>query len=182
MQCEVCGKIILRKPLKVTIEGAVMVVCGKCSKLGTVYMEKKSPLFSSQRMITRRIAPPKVYKKKDRHEINETLELIDNFNMRIRKARERLNLAHEDLGRKIGEKVSVLKKIEAGKMTPTNQLAKKLEHTLKIKLLHPPSEIRFQLNLSKRPEITLEKIVHLKRKEDENTKNERHLSSKKISK
>ena len=49
-------------------------------------------------------------------------------------------LTHEELGKKINEKASVLRNLEVGKMAPNNQLASKLEHMLKIKLLVPISE------------------------------------------
>ena len=53
---------------------------------------------------------------------------------KIKVAREKLALTHEELGKKINEKASVLRNLEAGKMAPNNQLASKLEHMLKIKL------------------------------------------------
>lgn len=74
------------------------------------------------------------------HELEMELELVNDFPKQIKRAREKLRLTHEDLGRKIGEKVSVLQKIEIGKMVPDQVLAKKLEHVLRIKLLSPPSE------------------------------------------
>ena len=55
-----------------------------------------------------------------------------------------MGLNHEDLGRKINEKISVLKKLEGGKMTPNNTLARKLEHALRIKLLVPLSRENIQ--------------------------------------
>lgn len=68
------------------------------------------------------------------------LELVNDFPKQIKRAREKLQLTHEDLGRQIGEKVSLLQKIEIGKMVPDQVLAKKLEHILRIKLLSPSSE------------------------------------------
>jgi putative transcription factor len=82
-----------------------------------------------------------------------------------------LELSHEDLGRKIGEKVSVLRKIESGRMTPDLMLVEKLEHTLKIKLLVPPSEPKVpSAALSQPREITLGEVVHLKERKTEVTK------------
>ena len=40
----------------------------------------------------------------------------------------------------IGTKISILRKLETGKMVPDQALAKKLERFLKIILLHTPSE------------------------------------------
>jgi putative transcription factor len=76
-----------------------------------------------------------------------------------------MELSHEDLGRKIGEKVSVLRKIESGKMTPDHRLAEKLQHALKIKLLVPPSEPKVPLTALPQPrEVTLGEVVLLKKK------------------
>jgi putative transcription factor len=98
---------------------------------------------------------PKIYKHrrrthktsvKQQSPFNTQLELIDNFGILIRQARETAGLSHEDLGRKINEKVSQLKKLESNKMIPNHRLAKKLEYTLKIKLLVPLSEEKVSKN------------------------------------
>ena len=169
MQCEVCGRKILGKPVNATIEGAKMIVCGKCAKLGTVYFEEPpSPALRKRRVTTR--PRTKFSLKKQPPKVTETLELVENFSLQIRQAREHLGLNHEDLGRKIGEKVSVLRKIETGKMTPNHQLAGKLEHTLRVKLLVPHSEPKIPPSvLPKLPELTLGKIVHLKKSKRDST-------------
>ena len=66
--------------------------------------------------------------------------MVEGYSSQIRKAREKLGLSHEDLGKKINEKASVLRKLETGKMAPNDMLVTKLEHVLKIKLLAPISE------------------------------------------
>jgi putative transcription factor len=65
---------------------------------------------------------------------------VEDYDVRVRQAREKMGLTHEELGKKINEKVSVLKKIETRKIKPDDRLAAKLEHALKIKLLVPASE------------------------------------------
>ena len=66
-----------------------------------------------------------------------TTELTEGYAGKIRVAREKLALSHEDLGKKINEKASLLKHIETGKVAPNNQLASKLEHALRIQLMVP---------------------------------------------
>jgi len=146
-----------------------MLVCSECAKLGSGYWEAEP-----QRR-TKRMAKPQpklsVYREKQRPTVTETLELVGDFGLRVRQAREGLELSHEDLGRKIGEKVSVLRKIESGKMTPDHILAEKLEHALKIKLLVSPSEPKApSVALSQPREITLGEVVRLKEKKTEATK------------
>ena len=103
-------------------------------------------------------------KKASAPPLSEDLELVENFGPRIREARREAELSHEDLGRKIRERVSVLRKIETGKMTPDHLLAQKLEHTFKIKLLVPPSEPKASPGLLSKPRsVTLGEIVRLKK-------------------
>jgi putative transcription factor len=96
--------------------------------------------------------------------LSDELELVDNYGSLIREARREAGLSHEDLGRKIREKTSVLRKIETGRMTPDHPLAQKLEHALQMQLLVPTSEPRVsRTHLSKPHKPTLGDIVHLKK-------------------
>ena len=78
-------------------------------------------------------------------------------------------LTHEELGKKINEKASVLRNLEAGKMSPNNQLASKLEHMLKIKLLVPISEEKVPPPTSKsaNQELTLGDLIEIDSKDEE---------------
>jgi putative transcription factor len=143
-----------------------MLVCSECAKLGSGYWEAK-PQRRAKR-ITKPQPKLSIHRKKQRPTVTEALELVGDFGLRVRRAREELELSHEDLGRKIGEKVSVLRKIESGKMAPDLMLAEKLEHALKIKLLVPPPEPKApSVALSQPREITLGELVRLKEKKTE---------------
>ena len=127
-----------------------MVVCVKCAKLGSGYWEPTLQRRTKKASPKRQPRLP-VIKIKQRPTVIETLELVGDFGQRVRQAREGLELSHEDLGRKIREKVSVLRKIESGKMVPDLGLAEKLEHTLKIKLRVLVTEPKAQISTSSRP-------------------------------
>jgi putative transcription factor len=87
-----------------------------------------------------------------------------------------MGLSHKYLGKKIGEKVSVLRKIESGKMTPDHKLAAKLEHTLRVKLLVPLSEPKTpSARLSTLSEVTLGDVVSVKKKKTEVTEEREQL-------
>ena len=60
------------------------------------------------------------------------MELAQDYGIRIKKAREKSASTHEDLGRRINEKISVLKKLENQKMKPDDRLVEKLQRALKI--------------------------------------------------
>lgn len=81
-----------------------------------------------------------VQKKKPEAKVQITEEVVEEYHTKIRKAREKLGLSHEELGKRINEKASVIKNLETGKMAPNDMLVTKLEHALKIKLLTPISE------------------------------------------
>lgn len=167
MRCEVCGHRIIGTPYKAIIEGARMLVCEECAKLGSISWKAQPPSSPTRKLAK---PPSKIYiKKQPAPTLTESLELVDGFSSRIRQAREKLGLTHEDLGRKIGEKVSLLRKIETGKMTPNHKLAEKLEHTLKIKLLIPPVEPKAPPSLPPPHEVTLGEIASLKKAKEGET-------------
>jgi putative transcription factor len=160
VQCEVCGRQIFGTPIRAIVEGAKMTVCSECAKLASGYWEPK-PQRRAKKSVKHLRIP--VSRRKPTPSVTETLELVDDFGQRVRQARRGLELSHEDLGRKIREKVSVLRKIESGKMAPDLGLAEKLEHALKIKLRVPPSEPKTQfISLSKPQRATLGDLVLLK--------------------
>ena len=166
MRCEVCGRKIHGKPVRAMIEGAKLTVCSECSKHGTIIWEEPKPV-TVQRLktaMTVKAAPSKGQRGKQQKTAEIPLELVEDFDARIRRAREKLGLTHEDLGRKINEKVSVLKKIETRKIKPDDRLATKLEHALKIKLLMPASEEKVSsltISESSRREPTLGDLIRL---------------------
>jgi putative transcription factor len=107
-------------------------------------------------------------KRKPHANVAVTLELVSDVGQRVRQAREERGMSHEDLGRKTREKVSVLRKIESGKMVPDLGLAEKLEHALKITLRVPAEEPKVQQISSSRPRgTTLGDIIQFKLKGEE---------------
>jgi len=121
MRCEICGKKIIGKPIRVKIEGSIMDVCVDCSKFGKI-----------QRQRTER---PKRPPRRTVKNIEPIYEILEDYNMIIREAREKRGWSREDLAKKINEKVSVIHRIEAARMEPDIKLAKKLEKTLNIRIL-----------------------------------------------
>lgn len=146
------------------IEGANLSVCAKCAKLSSGYWEPK-PQQRPKR--SRQNQPTISYqKRKPRAIVSTTLELVSDVGQRVRHAREEAGMSHEDLGRKTREKVSVLRKIEIGKMVPDLGLAEKLEHTLKITLRVPTEEPKVQSLSSSKPHgTTLGDIIQFQMKD-----------------
>lgn len=136
MPCEMCGR---EAPLRrATIEGTVMSVCGNCVKFGveiaghaTEVTGRSKVVESLQRRETRG-RPRDVYDQME-------MELIADYAQVVRQARLRKGFqTTEELGLRINEKKAVLDKVEAGTLHPADELVKKLERELAIKLMEKP--------------------------------------------
>ena len=166
MRCEVCGRKIHEEPITAMIEGARLTVCVECSKHGKiVYAEPAAPRQGLKKPQT----PATLVQRKPMvADVQITQEITEDYANKIRVAREKLVLTHEELGKKINEKASVLRNLEAGKMAPNNQLASKLEHMLKIKLLVPISQEKgTPLPHSVNEELTLGDLIEFDKKDEE---------------
>jgi putative transcription factor len=169
MRCEVCGRKIHSSPITAVIEGARLTVCVECSKHGKIvtqdeYTPKLKPLGKPSAHI-----PIMAQKKKTEIKVEITQEIIEDYTTKIRQAREKLGLTHEQLGKKINEKTSVIAKLETGKISPNNILATKLEHALKIKLLTPITEEKTPQQTPKTAsrELTLGDLIQFDNKSPE---------------
>ena len=162
MECEICGKPVPENnPIRAKIEGSVMVVCKECSKLGKIQKAPPKPRYVQQKNKKQKDTRNKNYSRRD----EPSEELIEDFSNEVRKARESKDWSREDLGRKINERVSVITRIETGKMTPDIKLTKKLEKTLNIKLLEEVNNVDLnQFINSSSGERTLGNIMKIKRK------------------
>ena len=168
LRCEVCGRRIHDAPNRVVIEGAKMMVCNECAKHGKITWEEQPiPKAAAPSLIQNRgipvQGPIQIKKRAVQAKVDTSQEIVANYSEVIRQARERLGFSHEDLGMKINEKESVLRKIETGKMTPNDQLISKLEHTLKITLLVPVAEEKAVRNAPKAAsrELTMGDFIQL---------------------
>jgi putative transcription factor len=166
VRCEVCGRKIHGTPIRAVIEGARLTVCVECSKHGKIIREEEVEF--GQRTPKKPLTTiPFIHKKKPAQaKVEITQEVVEGYDSKIRQAREKLDLSHEELGKKINEKASVLSKLETGKMTPNNMLVTKLEHALKIKLLVPIKEEKISHGFPKSPnrETTLGDLIRLNKK------------------
>ena len=165
MRCEVCGHKIHDEPITAVIEGARLTVCVECSKHGKIVYDE--PAAPRQAVKKPQAQISMVQRKPMIANVQITQEVTENYANTIRAAREKLGLTHEELGKRINEKASVLRNLEAGKMAPNNQLASKLEHMLKIKLLVPISEEKgTPLPRSASQELTLGDVIEIDKGEE----------------
>jgi len=170
MECEICGKEIYGKAYRSIVDGAKLLVCSECAQFASSSWRPESKKSTpTLRKTPRPMAQLSIARTHPQKATLEELELVEDYGQRIRRGRERLNLTHEDLSRKIGERVSVLQKLETEKMIPDQALAKKLENSLRIKLLEPPPKIsEIDKTFVKSPyDLTLGDVVVVQKKKME---------------
>ncbi|MCD6094959.1 MAG: TIGR00270 family protein [Thermoprotei archaeon] len=159
MECELCGAKIQGRPIKIRLDGVILNVCNACAKRYSKYVIRDSAI---QRSMPR---PRRVVRIRTQPKLRELeYEIVEDFNVRIRKAREELGLTRELLAQELGEKESVIRRIEEGRLVPTIDMARKLERILKIKLLEPAESVSYEKYVKKRggPILTLGDIVVIK--------------------
>lgn len=152
MRCEICGKKVPGKPIRVKIDGSVMQTCKECSKFGKVQKEPPRP--------ARPRTPPRSPRVRE-----PSYEVSEDYNTLIRTAREKKVWSREELAQKINEKASVINRIESGKMIPDIKLARKLERILNITILDRIEDEQLEDTASStRGGTTIGDIAHIKRR------------------
>jgi putative transcription factor len=163
--CEICGYEIVGKPARSLVEGATLIVCQKCASLGT-----QLPGFPNNRIgPPRRVASHTNAPIQRLPKIVEESDVIDEYPNIVKEGRTKLGLSQQDLAFKAKEKITVIQKIEIGKVLPTVRLAKELEHILHVRLLVPADETELPTSKMMRrpssPTVTLGDIALVKNKQ-----------------
>lgn len=112
--CDICGSV---SSMRAVVEGAEVNVCNRCSRYGKLVSQQYGYGQASQRP-----ALPEV-------------ELVNGFGKIITIAREKQGFSRSDLAKKLNMREADLLHFEEGKFKPTEHEAKKLESTLKIRIL-----------------------------------------------
>ncbi|MDI6887469.1 MAG: multiprotein bridging factor aMBF1 [Candidatus Thermoplasmatota archaeon] len=131
MECELCGKVD-KNLVRVVIEGSLLSVCQKCAKFGTASAAIQPKITSAE--LAERLEKRKKFLEEKNIFAEIGYELVDDYGERIRKARLKAGLTPEQLGKLINERRTVITKLEARVMTPDDELIRKLEKALDIKL------------------------------------------------
>ena len=154
LYCEMCGQPIYGKAYRVIIEGAEMILCENCF-----------------RSVKAKLAPPKEEKKakpskqkvlRKRKIVEEVI--VEDYAKRVREARERLGMSRQELGMKVGEHETIIKRIELGRLQPDLELARKLERVLGIQLIKKVEYEEVEGTTTQVPkDLTLGDIVVIRR-------------------
>ena len=145
VQCEMCGKEV-SDPNRVKIEGAELDVCGDCTDFGTEVKTQDTSSTStkystssssgtsssSSSSSSSRSSSSGGGRRSDMFDDME--ELAQDYDDRIRNAREAADLSQEDLAKDLNLKASLIRKLEHGDTLPSDDVQRKLERKLGIDL------------------------------------------------
>jgi len=134
--CEMCGKELptLRRAV---IEGTPMSVCGNCVKFGVEQAGAKTEV-TGRSQTTQALERRAVRARTSNIYDQMQEELVEDYGERVRKARQKLGMTHEQLGERLRERASNLANVEKGSYHPPDTLIAKLEKELGIKLKEKP--------------------------------------------
>jgi putative transcription factor len=158
-QCEICGAEISGLPQRIVIDRSTLDVCKSCARFGKPE-DKWTPVPRKMVPVERAFI---VKRPQPRDHFKDLVELVPEFGRKIRNAREALGMSPEQLGVRIKEKATLLKKIEREDISPEDEVRKKLEKELNIKLTDQASESRVKAGSAGRG-LTLGDIASIKRK------------------
>ncbi|OLS22801.1 MAG: hypothetical protein HeimC3_27440 [Candidatus Heimdallarchaeota archaeon LC_3] len=149
-ECELCG---IENPFvkKYLIEGAEVNACPSCGKFGKPVqtLSRKSYSKTSFRGSSGGRPPPNRfgssgggrrsgYSPPNRRK--DEAFLVENFGTLIQQTRERLGLTRKDVSESLFIRENLLARVESGKIRPKDDLIKKLEKILEIKLVEDSSQ------------------------------------------
>jgi len=132
---------------KAEIEGTILEVCESCLSFGEKIIEPE--ILTRVRRIRRKPL------------VEEETVFVDNYGKLIVETRNKMNLTREEFAKKINEKESVIKRVEAEEMRPNDALSKKIERFLRIKLTKTYEKKRIEKK-AQRGKLTIGDVIEVK--------------------
>ncbi|MFB6088130.1 MAG: multiprotein bridging factor aMBF1 [Haloarculaceae archaeon] len=152
VQCEMCGTET-NSPNRVKIEGAELDVCDECTDFGTEVKQDTGSGSTSTKYSTGSSSSSSASgsssssstssgtgggtggsSRRREDMFDEMDELAQDYDQRIRSAREKAGLSQEELAKQLNEKASLIRKLEHGDTLPSDDVQNKLEGALDIDL------------------------------------------------
>jgi putative transcription factor len=149
VQCEMCGTEV-GQPKTVKIEGAELDVCAECAEFGTEIRQQSSSSASSKYSTSSSSSGSSSSsssssgssggggggnQRRRRDMFDQMDEVAQDYDERIRSARESRGLSQDDLAKQLNEKASLIRKLERGDVLPSDGVQRKLEKELDISLV-----------------------------------------------
>lgn len=138
----------------VKVEGAEIEVCNDCKDFGTEVKQQSSSGSTSKYSTSSSSGTSSGSSdssgsssgssgssgsRRRRDMYDQMDELAQDYDQRIRTAREQAGLTQEELANQLNEKTSLIRKLEHGDVLPSDDVQKKLERHLDISLVEGPS-------------------------------------------
>jgi putative transcription factor len=143
VQCEMCGAETA-SPKTIKVEGAELDVCDNCADFGTEVKTQQSSSTSTKYSTSSSSGQSSTStgssgssggsRSRRRDMFDDMEEIAQDYDDRIRNARESTGLSQEDLAKELNEKASLIRKLEHGDILPSDSVQKKLEKKLDISL------------------------------------------------
>ncbi|MGI0071120.1 MAG: helix-turn-helix domain-containing protein [Thermoplasmata archaeon] len=141
MLCEMCGNDV-ESTSRVRVEGSVLRLCADCARFGKSIdppPAPPAPVVAGIRTVSgggasRGVGGRRNLQERDLYQEIGEMELAPDWPRRVRIAREALKWTPEDFGKKLNEKKSVVLKLESGGIRPPDELVRKVERLLKVRL------------------------------------------------
>ena len=147
VQCEMCGTET-GSPKTVKIEGAELEVCDDCADFGTEVRTEETSSTSTKYSTSSSGGSSSSSGSGSsgttttsgggggsrRDMFDEMDEVVQDYDDRIRSARESEGLTQEELADQLNEKASLIRKLERGDVLPSDSIQRKLERALGIDL------------------------------------------------
>ena len=144
VQCEMCGTET-GSPKTVKIEGAELDVCDDCADFGTEVKTEEASTTSTKYSTSSGSSSSSSSGGASgssggggggsrRDMFDEMDEVVQDYDDRIRDARESEGLTQEELADQLNEKASLIRKLERGDVLPSDTIQRKLERSLGIEL------------------------------------------------
>ncbi|WP_267639346.1 multiprotein bridging factor aMBF1 [Haloarchaeobius amylolyticus] len=146
VQCEMCGAET-SQPKTVKVEGAELDVCDDCADFGTEVKTQQSSSTSTKYSTGSSGSSSSSSSSKAsgsgggggssrrRSDMFDDMdEIAQDYDDRIRRAREQKGLSQSELADELNEKASLVRKLERGDTLPSDRMQSKLEKFLGISL------------------------------------------------
>jgi len=164
MNCDICGRVIIGPAFRVRVEGAKMLVCSSCQHLGKPYQEERPVPTRPYTPSTLRMPRTVNRRAPELPRGMEESEVAEDYSKLVRNRRMKMGWSQEELAKRVKERLSVIQKIETGKIAPDSRLCRGLEHELRIKLLVPRKATPAP-KMAAPAEVTLGDIIRVKEKQ-----------------
>lgn len=134
MDCDMCGK---EAAAIVEIEGARMTVCGSCSKHGKLVRQlPQAPVKRRSSSIA--VARPEPIREQS--EISE--QVRKDLPELLRKERSKRKMTHDEFAAVLQVRASTYHHFESGVILPDIELARRMEHALKLPIVQTVKTIK----------------------------------------